>query len=353
MSLHLPSKDSSAQTSPASTYRKPPASERRIQANRRNALRSTGPKTERGKRTVARNAIKHGILAREVVITAGDGKESSEEFQALIEQLWEEYEPVGVVEELLVKRIAACWWRTARVLRAENGEIRMRLDTLAMDRAQRNSDKGNRDLAYSDIHILFSAENQADQPVLTKDGASAAREALRDLHKNHPGLERMTALLQKAKSEIARDGYISQNIRHEIFYAFRGWDYSFALFCGLSGPLEAKKADEPSEKVADEQAVGEQTKRKKTALIAASIDDYLEMISELKQNVTIREDLARDAEARSFSLPTAEATDKLLRYETHLDKQLDRAMDQLERLQRRRQGENVPPPLNINLGRRR
>ena len=80
MSLEKPTKDSSAESSPAIFPGKRPASERRIEANRRNALRSTGPKTERGKRTVAGNAIKHGFLAREVVITAGDGKESLEEF---------------------------------------------------------------------------------------------------------------------------------------------------------------------------------------------------------------------------------------------------------------------------------
>jgi hypothetical protein len=59
------------------------------------------------------------------------------------------------------------------------------------------------------------------------------------------------------------------------------------------------------------------------------------------------------AEARSFSLPPVDATDKLLRYEAHLDRQLYRAMDQLERLQRRRGGENIPPPLNISVGRGR
>lgn len=41
---------------------------------------------------------------------------------------------------------------------------------------------------------------------------------------------------------------------------------------------------------------------------------------------------------------------KFLRYEAHLHRQLCRAIDQLERLQRQRQGETVPPPLNINLG---
>ena len=38
--------------------------------------------------------------------------------------------------------------------------------------------------------------------------------------------------------------------------------------------------------------------------------------------------------------------------ESHLDRVLNRAMDQLDRLQRQRKGEKVPPPLNINLGRR-
>jgi hypothetical protein len=337
MSLEEPAKDSSAQSSTATLARKRPASERKIQANRRNALYSTGPKTVRGKRTVARNAIKHGLLAREVVITAGDGKESSEEFDALVGQLWEYYEPVGVVEELLVKTIANGWWRKARVLRAENGEIRKRLDTLAMDRKLRNSDKGNRDLALSQLPSLLGAEILAGQLVLTKDGISDAREARRDFHKNLLGLESMTGLLQIAKSEIARDGYISRNIRHRIYHAFLGWDYTFALACLASSPPEAKKADRPSEKVADEQSVNEQTDKEHAALIAAAIDSRLKKISELKRNVTKREDLARDAEARSFSLPPADATDKLLRYEAHLDRQLYRAMDQLERLQRRRQ----------------
>ena len=40
--------------------------------------------------------------------------------------------------------------------------------------------------------------------------------------------------------------------------------------------------------------------------------------------------LALDAEARSFSLPNADATDKLLRYEAHMDRKLYRAIYQLE-----------------------
>jgi hypothetical protein len=52
-------------------------------------------------------------------------------------------------------------------------------------------------------------------------------------------------------------------------------------------------------------------------------------------------------------LPPPDATEKIQRYEAHLDRQFYRAMDELERLQRRRRGEAVPLPVNINVGRRR
>ena len=110
---------------------KHPVSERKLLANRKNSLRSTGPRTPRGKHIASRNAIKHGLLAREVVITAGDGAESLEEFHALLEDLDDAYGPIGVVEEMLVQTIATTLWRKARVLRAENGEIRKQLDTAA------------------------------------------------------------------------------------------------------------------------------------------------------------------------------------------------------------------------------
>ena len=82
------------------------------------------------------------------------------------------------------------------------------------------------------------------------------------------------------------------------------------------------------------------------------LENRLERLGRFKEYVFEREKLAVEAEARSFSLPSVDATDKLLRYEAHFDRQLYRAMDELERLQRRRKGENIPPPLNVNLGRR-
>ena len=94
-----------------------PTSKRKIEANRRNALRSTGPKTARGKAFVARNAIKHGILVADIMNTESE----TNEFENLSKTL-SEYQPVGPMENLLVERIASCWWRLRRVQIAEDGE---------------------------------------------------------------------------------------------------------------------------------------------------------------------------------------------------------------------------------------
>ena len=347
MSQQEPLRNFSTQPSPENSPRKRPVSERRIQANRRNALRSTGPKTARGKRAVACNAIKHGFLAREVVITSGDGEETLEEFHALIERLWEYYEPVGVVEESLVQTIATCFWRKARVIRAENGEIRRRLDTLAVDRALRNSDKANLDLALMEMDLgVYSAENQADDKVSTRDRWSAMQVDQSSLRGHSASLAYLSALLQNAKSEVAGEGHISGKTRRRIFLAFCFWDCLFALTCLHAGPPETKEEGQPPDSVDDKQA----GKRRRD--LVAFIDNRLETINVFKGYALEREKLKGDAEARSFSLPPADATDKLLRYEAHLDRQLYRAMDQLERLQRQRGGEIVPPPLNINLGKR-
>ena len=80
------------------------ASDKQLRANRRNAIRSTGPKTRIGKQAIRWNALKHGLLAREVVIGVGDGKENQREFQWLLEQLRTDLQPLGVLEEVLCKR---------------------------------------------------------------------------------------------------------------------------------------------------------------------------------------------------------------------------------------------------------
>ena len=92
-------------------------SEKKAEANRRNALKSTGPKTPEGKAAVRMNALKHGLLSRETLL-AGEDEEALRE---LGERLRDELQPVGELENFLVDRIVACLWRLRRLGRVEAG----------------------------------------------------------------------------------------------------------------------------------------------------------------------------------------------------------------------------------------
>jgi hypothetical protein len=99
-----------------------PVSLKQLGANKRNAQHSTGPKTEAGKQASKLNAVKHGLLAQEAVITCGDYLEDEQEFAQLLDELWEQFQPVGVAEELEVQKIALCYWRKRRAIRCEHGD---------------------------------------------------------------------------------------------------------------------------------------------------------------------------------------------------------------------------------------
>jgi len=93
------------------------AGEKKVEANRRNSLKSTGPRTPEGKAAVRLNATKHGLLSREVLLPGED----EAAFAALGEDLRAELQPAGELEGLLVERIAAAQWRLRRLGRVEAG----------------------------------------------------------------------------------------------------------------------------------------------------------------------------------------------------------------------------------------
>jgi hypothetical protein len=95
------------------------ASVKQLSANRRSARRSTGPRTSAGKSRASKNAIKHGLTAEQVVLPW----ESAAELETLLEELGEDYSPVGVVERHLVLEIAMSMWQIARLHRIEAAVI--------------------------------------------------------------------------------------------------------------------------------------------------------------------------------------------------------------------------------------
>ena len=97
---------------------------RKIEANRANANRSTGPRTKRGKRNARFNAVTLGLFAKHVVIPVCDGDRAERDFESLLEGLHLEFQPVGFYEEWLVLKIAECMWRLRRATRCESGSVR-------------------------------------------------------------------------------------------------------------------------------------------------------------------------------------------------------------------------------------
>ncbi len=105
-------------------------SQKQLEANRRNAQLSTGPKTREGKQRAKWNALKHGLLARSIVVPRQrrGSPENRTEFFATLAQLHKQLRPVGILEEMHVEQIAVAYWRLRRAVRGEAGEIGEQLE---------------------------------------------------------------------------------------------------------------------------------------------------------------------------------------------------------------------------------
>ena len=95
------------------------ATQAQIIANRRNAQRSTGPRTPSGKTLASQNSLKHGLLARRNVITT----ESQEEFDHHRDALLNELDAQTPMESMLADRIVSLSWRLKRADLTQNQAI--------------------------------------------------------------------------------------------------------------------------------------------------------------------------------------------------------------------------------------
>ena len=102
------------------------ATKAQIAANRRNASKSTGPRTADGKAIAAHNSLRHGLTAEQVVLF----DEAPGSFAAFHAELRTVYAPADAVEEELVERIVICAWRLRRAARAEAGLVGQAVEKL-------------------------------------------------------------------------------------------------------------------------------------------------------------------------------------------------------------------------------
>jgi len=100
-----------------------------VVANRSNAQKSTGPRTPEGKAKVAQNAVKHGLLARAVVLQGEDPQEFAEYREQMLEELY----PDGMLAQVLAERVVSLSWRLQRAARSQNAAFEALYEKHAAD----------------------------------------------------------------------------------------------------------------------------------------------------------------------------------------------------------------------------
>ena len=142
------------------------ATESQILANRRNAQKSTGPSTIQGKAAVSQNAVKHGLLTRQNVISS----ESQADFDLYRERIFAELAPAGPMESMLAERIVNLSWRLKRAGRIQNQTI----EAL-------NADSTSSPLAKLTQSLFFKNHDQSqDGPSTSAAHLALGRLAIKD-----------------------------------------------------------------------------------------------------------------------------------------------------------------------------
>lgn len=248
-----------------------------LAANGNNSKSSTGPRTRRGKDFAKFNAVKYGLSAEEVVIPLCDGDGGVREFQSLVDDLCEEFHPVGTLESWLLSKIAESMWRLRRGPRAEHGCARM--------------------AALWNRCLLPSADSYSQH-----------------LGRSLAFAEQCVKILNAAREEIWRTGTLSPKTYASVVPLVEDQRQTQV------NTVETEKTPNPV--IGDEFA--QLLEGKKSAFEA----DAHKIQTQLGRMIPDR--------LAAFAIPPAEETDKILRYESRIQKQLDWAMDRLLECQERR-----------------
>jgi hypothetical protein len=289
---------------------------KQLAANRRNAQKSTGPKTPNGQAVSKMNALKHGILSKEVLVRGKHARENEREFYALQARFREHLKPVGPLEEMLVDRIVTAHWRLRRALKAESGHIALNVDNGHWRRSN-----------YIPSVVSITPLGKLKDPYYEMTKSTLGNGILEcELYKVRASVEKEGELTDAAIQGVLKEfGVIPNRLTKDL------------------GEFHSRLLQNPDG--LDGSALRAQQKEQTLNFI----DGRLDYISRGKSACEEREKMEEDARQAADVLPSPEVLEIILRYETKLDRQMYRDMILLERLQRRRLGEAVPPPLAMLL----
>jgi hypothetical protein len=286
----------------------PPASRRRVEANRKNALRSTGPKSQQGKDVASRNSLRHGLLAKSAVIMRGPVKENKAEFDELLNGLHDYFCPLGTAEELLVQEIAVSYWMERRAQLYENAEIFREAWPVPKPKAEPWEEVGYGKKEPS----IYELRDSDEQYMLLR---------------REDGVEYLFDALDFLKGQVEENSN-------------KYYEEPIDLLAGVFGGYW--KAISESEEYDSHELLAEIEKEKqKLALLKKKLK---EQTRRARRRVP---DFSHTA-----LLLAPEKLELVQRYTAAHEKRRYRALAQLERLQRQRTGEVIPPPINVQVSER-
>jgi hypothetical protein len=128
---------------------------KQIEANRRNAQKSTGPITEEGKLQCRRNAVRHGLTAETVI----GALEDADDYKAFEAAIIADYEAQSAVERELVLRLASLLWRLRRATTIETGLFEIEAEHLS-EAGRSQVSPASREV----VRALFGAQASVSSP---------------------------------------------------------------------------------------------------------------------------------------------------------------------------------------------
>jgi len=137
---------------------------RQFEANRRNALKSTGPKSLEGKPISRRNALRHGLTAETVI----DSLEDTEDYRGFEAAIISDYNAETAVERELVLRLASLLWRLRRIIAIETDLFQIQAEILR--------DRRNEWAPASDELPDQTPDHMRDESDRVSDSSLSARE---------------------------------------------------------------------------------------------------------------------------------------------------------------------------------
>jgi hypothetical protein len=293
------------------------------------ARNATGPRSKMGKRRSSKNAIKFGIFSDVTLLET----ESSAEYESLRQGLLKSKLPGNSFEEILVDKIVSNLWRQRRALIAEGAEIRRNSEFVESDRRQNK---------------LEEAEeiSRKTYPATTPRRAPAAVGLMWSIE-NSDVLDRCIEILEELRQAIEGTGFDKE--RDESLLETIYGDPTVAhLRSTLHNEywMHLVTALMPEdERVRNGYATPEQSVQALVLLIDAEI-------ARLKKYQVKRESIESkrfEVEILRQRVPDSPGLDRLLRYMTALERSFDRTLNDLDRAQRMRKGQPLPPLVDVKI----